>query len=714
MGSKKSGSKKRSSLRVGTYSENIRTLRKGGKIGFLSLWKTYILTNIRKNTSTEQALRDYNMYRSTNATMSGKQKIAFYFTIDGYPGSLPIDFRESIRREASGQTRVSFVSSFEPTNINWYSPTMKSKLRVWQNIDEESEEVTNYNYYKNITSMDSLDRRRQSLVYLADAEIRRKRNLFKYRTLMIVTGVRGSDFDRSIANILEYAKNIELKITRITDGLEEFLHAFSPFSFTLDGGVLKQVGNSTIVDEQLSRLSSYSQGKIGTKGIIFGTDIFSNFPVYKQVKKSDTDAENILITAETGGGKSFFMKWLLIQLLALSEYNGTINDIEGSEYTPLAGFVANNDEVIILNMAEGSGSYYDPFEIVTTGIPDLDDKMFATCKSFTNSYFRVLVGEELLKNNSWAQKIVNNAISLAYTDLGVSASDPDTWANTKGYDLFYVYSKFKALYEEARALKDSNADLDLHQVYKTNEGYIDTLDLVVAKLSEYFEPFERGGIRSDVFAQKVNLSDIVDAKLLVNSFGMEGRSADTVDTTQMALAQLSAANISYIRSVFSKAQGKFNFKVWEEFQRWGQFPGSATTIKTAITGGRKLGDINIIATNNVKDLLDNDVFGIFDNITTFAVGAIASDQTRERLCKELSVPQLKPELDAIVNKKGNIESLEGSGEMQSIYNKAFLINLDRSVTTIVKAILPPEVGGSYLFKTGVDVRDAVDDEDDEE
>ena len=55
----------------------------------------------------------------------------------------------------------------------------------------------------------------------------------------------------------------------------------------------------------------------------------------------------------------------------------------------------------------------------------------------------------------------------------------------------------------------------------------------------------------------------------------------------MALAQLSAANISYIRSVFSKAQGKFNFKVWEEFQRWGAFPGSATTIKTAITGGRK-------------------------------------------------------------------------------------------------------------------------------
>ena len=78
---------------------------------------------------------------------------------------------------------------------------------------------------------------------------------------------------------------------------------------------------------------------------------------------------------------------------------------------------------------------------------------------------------------------------------------------------------------------------------------------------------------------------------------------------------------------------------------------SVNTIKTAITGGRKLGDINFIVTNNIKELLDDDKFAIFDNITSFAVGAIASSNTRKRVCDELSVPMLLPDLDSLVTKK---------------------------------------------------------------
>lgn len=674
------------------------------KIGFIDLWQRHILDGLRKDDSVNQKIRPYNFYSTSNATMSGKDKINFYYTIDNYPTNIPIDFKDMIRHEARDGVRISFVSTFEPTRIDWNSPQIRSKIRTWQNMDEDGEEVNNYNYHKYISAMDSKVRRANSLVYLADAEQRRKRHLFKYRTLMIISGDRGSNFDKTVYEVKAYCKSAGIVITRVDGNIEEFLRAFSPFSSELSSNILKQVGSNTIPDEQIARFSNYSQGKIGRDGIMFGTDIHSGFAVYKQFKKKDTDAENILITAETGGGKSFFVKALVTQLLAYDYYNGTINDIEGSEYLPLAGFVANNDKVVILNMAEGQGCYYDPFEISTTGIESLDRDLFSFCKSFTNAYFRTLVGETLLVNNVWAQKIVNNAISAAYSDIGVRDDDPSTWQNTKGYDLFYVYSKFKNLYEECIRLKNTSEDeLELHERYKLNEGYRSTLDEVVAKLSEYFEPFENGGIRSDVFKHKVNLATIVDAKLLVNSFGMEGKSADTVDITQMTLAQLSAANISYIRSIFSKAAGKFNFKIWEEFQRWGQFPGAATTIKTAITGGRKLGDINFIITNNVKELLDDDRFAIFDNITSFAIGAITSQSTRRRLCEELSVPMLQSELDSIVLRKGDAESFEGDAETSSMYDKAFLVNLDKSVTTISKMILPESVAKSNIFRTGVDI-----------
>lgn len=676
------------------------------RVKSIDLWKRVIIDKIRGNDSSYPLIRDYNLYTNGSATMSGKNRICYYYTIDGYPTSVPINYREKIRMVAKG-VKVAFISTFEPTKIEWESAQMKSKMKTWKTLDEGADEVNSYNYMENIDSMDSIERRKASLVYLADADKRRSRNLFKYRTLMIVSGVRGEEFDKAIYEINDYCKNSGILITRVDSEVSKYLRAFSPFTMELDSSVLKQVGSNTLTDEQLARFSNYSQGKIGKTGIIFGTDIFSGYNVYKQLKRKDTDAENILITAETGGGKSYLLKALLTQIIALPEYNGTINDIEGFEYIPFGNFVANNDKVVILNMAEGQGCYYDPYEIILTGNPDLDADMFSYSKSFTNSIMCVCVGEKLLLENVWAQKIINNAISKSYKDLGVVENEPSTWTRTKGKDLYYVYSKFKELYDEYFKLAKSDInDLPLYDRYKLNPGYVDALDKVVANLSEYFEPLEHGGIRSNVFRHKVSLSDIVDAKLVINSFGMAGKSADTIDKTQMALTQLSAANISYIRSVFSKAKGKFNFKVWEEFQRWGQFPGSATTIKTAITGGRKLGDVNFIVTNNVKELLDDDKFAIFDNITSFAVGAIASATTRERICKQLSVPQLQGELDSLVTKKGDTSSYEddsSDNQTMSIYDKAFLVHLDKSVTTIVKMNLPKHIADSDIFKTGVNI-----------
>lgn len=670
------------------------------------LWKRVIIDKIRGDDSSYPLIRNYNFYTNGSAIMSGKNKISYIYTIDGYPASVPIDYRERIRLLARG-AKVAFISTFEPTVIDWNGAQMKSKLKTWKTMDEDADEVTSYNYVENVDSMDSIERRKASLIYLADADKRRSRSLFKYRTLMIIAGVRGESFDKAIYEINDYCKSTGIKITRVESQVSEYLKAFSPFTMELGNNILKQVGSNTLTDEEIARFSSYTQGKIGIRGVIFGTDIFSGYNVYKILKKKDTDAENILITAETGGGKSYLLKSILAQIDALPEYTGTINDIEGFEYIPFGNFCANRDKVVILNMAEGQGCYYDPYEIVLTGNEDLDKNMFSLSKSFTNSIMCVCVGSKLLEENVWVQKIINNAIARSYTDLGVVESDMSTWSKTSGKDLFYVYSKFKDLYTECLSFKDKDIDsLPLYDRYKMNPEYLDALDKVVANLSEYFEPLEHGGIRGDVFKKKVSLSDIATAKLVINSFGMAGKSADTIDKTQMALTQLSAANISYLRSIFSKAQGKFNFKVWEEFQRWGQFPGSATTIKTAITGGRKLGDINFIVTNNVKELLDDDRFAIFDNITSFLVGAISSADTRERICKQLSVPQLQGELDSLVTKKGDSSSYEDVGTDQqtmSIYDKAFLAQLDKSVTTILKMNLPKHIADSDIFKTGVNI-----------
>lgn len=681
------------------------TQNKPKKVSTVEIWRRHILDSLKKDLSMYPPLRSYNYYSSGMATMSGKDLITFYYTIDGYPPQLPIDFKEGIRQVCLNGIRVSFISTFEPTRIDWDSPQMKSKIRTWRTIDREAGVVDEYNYRENINLSDSVERRKLSLIYLSDAEVRRQRNLFKYRTMMIVAGARGNKFDKTIDKISAYCKNTGIKITRVDKRLFDFLRAFSPFSVELSGSVLKECGNTTIPDEQLARFSTYDQGKIGDSGINFGTDIYSGFPVYKVVKRRSTDTENILITAETGGGKSYFIKYLLFQLLAQPNIRATIQDIEGFEYIPFAGFFANMENVVILNMAEGSGAYYDPFEIVLTGNKKIDKDMFSLCKSTTMSIFRVLIGVDLYENNDWGKNIVGNAVTKAYTDLGVSSYKMSTWVKSRGHDLFYVYGKLKDLYQECLDLKRSYSieDLELNQRYKMNDSYLDTMDRIIAKLSEYFEPFENGGIHADVFSEKIELKKIIDAKIVLCSFGLAGKSPDSIDSTQLALAQMSAANISHVRSMFAKSSGRYEVKLWEEFQRWGTIKGSESIIKTAITGGRKLGDINFIITNNVKDLLDNDRFAIFDNISSFLVGAIDNSETREKIVTRLSVPLLKPDLDSLVTKKGNTESFKSTEGTVSMYDKAFLVRLDKSVATIAKVQLPKHIADSAIFRTGIDL-----------
>ena len=166
--------------------------------------------------------------------------------------------------------------------------------------------------------------------------------------------------------------------------------------------------------------------------------------------------------------------------------------------------------------------------------------------------------------------------------------------------------------------------------------------------------------------------------------------------------QLGAAQLSHQRSIFSKNKGKFNFKLWEEFQRWGKFPGSDKTLGVALTGGRKLGDVNIIITNVIAELLGEDRFNIFSNVTSFLIGAINDSKVRADVCERLSVPNMLPELNAISTVRSIKDEEKGVHRQESIYRYSFLCGLDKTKYAITKVMLPPNLAESELFRTGVE------------
>lgn len=688
-------------------------------MNFFQLWDEILTAYVFRNSSERGEVRNKNMYADLIGYYSDEDYVTYIYSIDGYPTELENSYRTTLRRECLPGVRMSFITQFEKHTIEWGSPQMRAKLKTWKIIEENGEEVDEYNLHKNLKTLDIQDWKKDSLVYLSTAELRRKRKMFKVRGVMLISGERGYNFDSTVKEVVKLCKLMGIKITRVTADVPEYLKVFSPFSNIYDTRVLNQCGSVVLPDELIARFSTYSQGVVGKEGIVWGTDIFSNFACMKKIKQTTESAENWLITAETGGGKSYMVKFIISQILAEPEFNGTIMDVEGFEYIPLLNYISHNDLCTLINMAEGSGNYYDPVEIYMTGDEKLDTDMYALSSSFTLSLFKCLLGNSG-DIDEWADIVITDAVALTYSKAGVDQTNPNTWKLSRGLTLYSVYDTLKtlktngdvgravsamtanSLYEERLGVGTRMSRNDVTRLVMGNEDYQKAIDLCIAKTSRYFE---KGGVRASVFRNRIVLEDIINSKLVVCSFGMAGKSENSVDPIQMALMQLYASNISHIRSIFSKHAGKFNFKLWEEFQRWGGFPDADKTINVALTGGRKLGDVNIIITNKVRDMLEDDKFGVFSNITSIAVGAIGDAKVRHNLCSRLSIPQMEQELDAIAyNNKDLSAYIDGDTLTKNPYMKAFLIGLDRTIYTISRVSLPDSLRKSDIFRTGIDLK----------
>ena len=450
-----------------------------------------------------------------------------------------------------------------------------------------------------------------------------------------------------------------------------------------------RVGKNVLSDEIIARFTGYDQGRIGTHGSYIARDVNSGYPILYKFRENDVDAENFVVIAETGGGKSFFVKNLLNELMKYSRVRLTINDVEGDEYTPLVSFYANHDSCLILNMAEGQGSYFDPVEIMSSGdlAIDAENGTYGLGVNYTLSYLSALMGSHL-HTYQWAESILKNAISVVYRDAGVLGDDAHTWKNSKGLTLYSVYQVIKDGHEALRA------GAAMGDYRASDEDYIKSLTFVRAQLAEYFEP---DGSRASVFSNRVSTEDVANARVVLCSFGMKSKATVMVDEVQLQLSQLSAASIHHVRSLTCKREGKFNVTVWEELQRWAEFPSAAGILGTAITGGRKMGDINLIISNQPSMFMDaGSKLKIFENVQSVAIGAIRDANVRNEIADKLSIGYLKGELTMLATATSKT-SEDGA---ESPYKRAFVIKLSTGEVTLGKVALPDGIAQSELFKTG--------------
>ena len=635
------------------------------------------------------------------SNIASESQISKYFMIRQFPDYLRPQLMDQIRRNClQDGVKINFYIYCFPYRISWESAEMRNKMSIWKQYVEENPNDSDVFGYRAGRSGDLAKRRIvKSVKYLNEAELDHKRSLVRASFLVVVSAHRDdeslSNMAESIRRLKEFCSQSEIKLRELRINLLDWMHAFGIFSQISQKEVDTRISRKILTDDILANFNGYKQGRVGTTGIPLGMDISSGSPVLKKIKANPEAAENWLIAAETGGGKSMFVKSLLAWLLA-DNFVVTIMDYEGDEYSNFAAYVRNGnpEDVKVISMGKGSTVYFDPLEIPElTGDPEVDDDAKETSISYIMAIFRIIVCGTDGELSQWEEKVISTAISRVYDCAGVT-NDKSTWHKSKGLRLKDVYEEMKIMVE-SKELVDSDSDNVKHKAAMR----------VVEYCSIYFE---YGEAKSGTFLNPMSVNELYKAKLIIFSFGQKGAVDSQTDPVTLALKQLSVASVTIQISNHCKyVRHCFNVKVFEEFQRWLNVKGSSEIICNTITGGRKRGDVNFIITNDLANILDeNDVVSrrIRQNIQNLAIGNIKSSDVRKDFCRLFSQQECEPALYKIA--RATMSDDKASKTPTNRYQYAFCIILDNGKKAIVRSRLPDSLVKSKLFKTGVDIGDS--------
>lgn len=615
-----------------------------------------------------------------------------YFLITQYPDWIYPRMLDVIRMNClDSGVKVNFYIYEEPYKIDWDSADMKNRLgalRRFSERTEDLEDVSVFEYRGKKQQLLAKKRVLESMTYLNRADIDYRRSLWLNYVIVEISGKRGYDdkylhnMSEAIKNFRVYCANAEIQYKELRINVNDWLRALSPFSLRYVKEVRTKIVKKVLTDDIMANLyNSYKQGKIGTSGALIGLDVSNKLPVMVNFRLNTTNAENWLICATTGGGKSFFVKHFLMWLLG-TNIPVTVTDFEGDEYAPFADFVRADcpEDVVVISMGKGSNTYCDPMIIPDlTGVPEIDESLKQDAMTFTRKVFKILAtAGENTDIDKWQVSVLNDCIKRVYHDYGIT-DDQSTWSRSKDCNIKDVYDTLENSVRRKIYLDEANDNLK-------HKAAVNILEACRSY-------FEEGEADYGTFEKRIDTDALFRAKLVIFSFGERGKTASEMDKVAVQLKQLSVANLTNQMSNYHKYVRKtLNVKVWEEYQRWGEIPGSNEILKNVITGGRKRGDINFVITNDLSAILSADPISetIRNNFTSYAIGKLTDSKLIDRFVTTCALEDLRAPLERIS---------QATSTSDSRYNKAFCVCLNNTDKAVVKVSLPEELARSKMYAT---------------
>lgn len=557
-----------------------------------------------------------------------------------------------------------------PHIINWDSAEMKERRKQWANY-EKTKVAEDTRFADAKTRQQSIfeDWRMKSWDYIQNAEDRKIQLIDCEITFELAVDGNSTEHKRSLLDACrefeQWLSKNNIKFKKVKNNIMDFLRYTSITSLDSRTKASKQVMNRVLSSEVLADMVSYVPGKINDVGVLFGIDLSTGMAVYKNMVRPGGDAENFLVIAETGGGKSFYMKALAIQM-AINGFHQVVLDIDG-EYKRAAKLL----DGVIIDMSKSAGLYFDSTVIGDlTGDEGIDAALLEDSRITTENIFNILCDPDK-GMTSTEVKLFNDAYTNMFRKYGIIPSDRSTWKNSKQLS-------FRILYKEI-------VDLARQSTYSVYEN---ELRAFIDKLFVFFDP---NGIRAYLFKKPINLNEILSHKGKLPMFidivlNLESESAGKANVEAL-IKQSTATYLVTLVTNYFKSKHEFSVHYIEEYQRYSASPGVESLVVYMITGNRKRNAATFIISNSPTTLLETGSAAnraIIDNINNYLIGLV-KPMAIEKVCKAFSLDNCITDLTKICK--------------DPLYKHMFILKINGKDTTLVFQSLPSSIADGPVFMT---------------
>ena len=557
-----------------------------------------------------------------------------------------------------------------PHIINWDSAEMKERRKQWANY-EKTKVAEDTRFADAKTRQQSIfeDWRMKSWDYIQNAEDRKIQLIDCEITFELAVDGNSTEPKRSLLDACrefeQWLSKNNIKFKKVKNNIMDFLRYTSITSLDSRTKASKQVMNRVLSSEVLADMVSYVPGKINDVGVLFGIDLSTGMAVYKNMVRPGGDAENFLVIAETGGGKSFYMKALAIQM-AINGFHQVVLDIDG-EYKRAAKLL----DGVIIDMSKSAGLYFDSTVIGDlTGDEGIDAALLEDSRITTENIFNILCDPDK-GMTSTEVKLFNDAYTNMFRKYGIIPNDRSTWKNSKQLS-------FRILYKEI-------VDLARQSTYSVYEN---ELRAFIDKLFVFFDP---NGIRAYLFKKPINLNEILSHKGKLPMFidivlNLESESAGKANVEAL-IKQSTATYLVTLVTNYFKSKHEFSVHYIEEYQRYSASPGVESLVVYMITGNRKRNAATFIISNSPTTLLETGSAAnraIIDNINNYLIGLV-KPMAIEKVCKAFSLDNCITDLTKICK--------------DPLYKHMFILKINGKDTTLVFQSLPSSIADGPVFMT---------------